>query len=84
MHELVGGQKIAKDERQSFYSELMFHAKDRGYNPKWASHKYRERFGIWPNGLSEAPTPVSVKTARWIRHKTIAFAKSNQFVRRDK
>lgn len=76
LEELATGGKALKDDKQSFYSELIYIAKERNYNPNWASHKYREKFGVWPRGLYEQPLQPSVKTLNWVRHKNIAFAKS--------
>ena len=81
LQELHGGQRVAKDEKQVFYSELIYYAKERNYNPHWASHKYREKFGVWPRGLEEQPKPTSLKTLNWIKHKNIAWAKKQQRLR---
>ena len=45
--------KINKNEKQNFYSELLYIAKERGYNEYWASHKYKEKFKVWPRGLED-------------------------------
>jgi len=76
MEELTNGIRVQKDDKQAFYSELIYIAKERNYNPNWASHKYREKFGVWPRGLYESPAVPSLKTLNWVRHKNIAFAKS--------
>lgn len=77
MHELTSGARSKSEERQGFYSELLLYARERQYNPRWAAHKYREKFGAWPRGLSESPAEeVSYKTARWIKSRNIAWAKS--------
>ena len=78
MVELSGNGKAIKDEKQGFYSELLYYARERNYTPNWASHKYREKFGVWPRGLNESAIPPSLKTLNWIRHKNIAWAKRNQ------
>jgi len=78
LQELVAGTRNSSNERQQFYSELICYARTRFYNVKWASHKYREKFGAWPNGLIETPEAVSSKTASWIRHRNIAWAKSRK------
>ena len=79
LHELMGTTKSMRNEKQTFYSELIYIARERNYNVHWASHKYREKFGVWPKGLSDTPMPPTLKTMNWIRHKNIAWAK-----RRDK
>ena len=79
MEELApsGGNRI---DRQQFYSELLCYANSRSYNPNWAKHKYKEKFGAFPRGLHEGHTTVSVPTAKWIRHRNIAWAKSRRNV----
>ena len=69
-----------RQNRQQFYSELLCYANSRSYNPNWAKHKYREKFGSFPRGLHEGHTTVSAPTANWIRHRNIAWAKSRRNV----
>jgi DNA repair protein RadD len=62
--------------RSSFGSGA-FIARDRGYRPGWVAHKFKERFGHWPNGLDHlTPVPPSDTTWRWVKSRQIAFAKS--------
>ena len=63
-------------DKQQFYSELLYFARMRGYKDGWAAHKFRERAGVYPNGLRPDPLPPSVETQKWIRSRAIAFAKS--------
>ena len=76
--ELMSTVKAKKDEKQIFFSELMYIALERNYNPNWASHKYREKFGVWPRGLEDTPLPASLSTQRWVKSKVIAWAKKNE------
>ena len=80
LHELIGNGngKSQKQEKQVFYSELLYIARERNYNEHWASHKYREKFGVWPKGLDHKPIPPTLKTANWIKSKNIAWAKKSQ------
>jgi DNA repair protein RadD len=73
--ELVAGKKVAKDDKQMFYSEMLFIAQQRNYNPNWASHVYRDKFGVWPRNLKENAIPPSINTMKWITHRQIKFAK---------
>ena len=66
------------EDKAAFFGELKGHATLRGYNDGWASHKYRERFGVWPNDprvRCARPTPPSLKTKNWIISRQIAYAK---------
>lgn len=64
-------------DRQHFYSELLCFAQIRGYKEGWCAHKYKEKFGAFPRGLSKTPRTTSVETAKWIRSRMIAFSKSS-------
>lgn len=63
-------------ENQKFYSELIFFARARGYKEGWAAHKYKEKYGTYPRGLSASASPTSYKTSAWIKSRNIAWAKS--------
>jgi DNA repair protein RadD len=78
LQELIKGVKPVRDDKQRFYSELLYVAEQRNYNPHWASHKYREKFGVWPKGLYERTAFPSTTTLNWIKAKNIAFAKSRK------
>jgi superfamily II DNA or RNA helicase len=78
MEELVAGKKPKRDDKQMFYSELMYIANVHSYNPNWASHKYKEKFGVWPRGLKENPIPPSIGTRKWVKSKMIAWAKGRR------
>jgi len=76
LEELVAGVKVRKDDKQDFYSQLIFIAREKAYNPHWASHKYREKFGVWPRGLMEVPAPPTMTTLKWIKSRNIKWSKS--------
>jgi DNA repair protein RadD len=78
-----GERAPAIAEKATFFGELRGYATQRGYNDGWASHKYRERFGAWPNDprvRSARPTSPSLKTKNWIVSRRIAFAKATERV----
>ena len=52
MHEIGMNGRQAIEEKQAFYSELLYIANSKKYSPNWASHKYREKFGVWPRKLA--------------------------------
>jgi hypothetical protein len=75
LQELVQNGRAIRDEKQKFYSELIYIANERNYKSGWVSHKYREKFGVWPKNLMEVPILPSNKTRSWIRHKNIVWSK---------
>jgi DNA repair protein RadD len=66
-------------EQAEFFAELKFVACEKGYASGWAAHKFKERFGHWPNDplmrLAEPQEP-SLKTKNWLKSRAIAYAKA--------
>jgi DNA repair protein RadD len=75
LHELISNSRAIRDEKQKFYSELIYIANEKNYKSGWISHKYREKFGVWPKNLLEVPALPSTKTRNWIRHKNISWSR---------
>ena len=76
MQELFGSVKVNKDNKQDFYSQILYYARANGFKEGWASYKYREKFGVFPRGLHMVAKPPSPETMGWIKSRAIAFAKS--------
>ena len=76
MVELSNTAKAIKDDKQTFYSEMLHIATQRNYNPHWADHKYKDKFGVWPKGLMSIPKEPSITTMNWLKHKNIAWVKA--------
>jgi superfamily II DNA or RNA helicase len=88
--ESVAGELIALgemgrsngNEKQIFFSELLHIASSKNYNTNWASHKYREKFGVWPKDLKHVERIPSLTTINWVKHKNIAWVKGKQKARK--
>jgi superfamily II DNA or RNA helicase len=78
MQELFGEHAVKMDINQDFYSQLVYYSRMRGYKDGWAAHKYKEKFGTFPNGLATTPVPITQKTVNWIRSRQIAWAKGQR------
>lgn len=64
-------------DKEATMGQLRLYAQQHGYNSGWASHKYRELYGVWPSkscGMSlwYEPTPELLS---WIKSRQIAWAK---------
>lgn len=68
--------KYERDDKQSWYSGLLWIANDRGYNKGWVAHKYKEAFGVWPKGLDERPEFPDATIFNWVKSRNIAWARS--------
>ena len=80
LQELAIANSKLQINNRDFYAELRFYAMSRGYKDGWAAHKYKEKFGVCPNGLGKNVKPVSQQTMNWIRSRMIAYSKGKQKV----
>ena len=66
------------EEKQDWYSGLLYLCKERGKSENIASHRYRDKFKVWPNQLKKEPKPPSFEVEQFDRHCRIAWAKSQK------
>lgn len=84
--EMTASQKRSKKRRarEVFDQEeamgmLKYVASERGYKPGWAYHKYKELFGVGPNGHARAePMRPSMAMRSWLRSRQIAWVNSRE------
>ncbi len=65
-------------EKVAFYGMLKMHCADTGKKVGWASHKYKEKTGVWPNDARLKKSGLVVPdeaTRNWITSQNIAYAK---------
>jgi len=74
----IGGRKVkvTAEEKQRWYSGLRFIQAQRGYKEGWSANQYRERFGVWPQGLSKVPAEPAQDIENYVKSKMIRWAKS--------
>lgn len=77
-HPTTGKKLPGREERQSFYSELLGYAEERGFKPGWAFYQYKDKFGVEPKGLQRVAEMPGPKVRGWIRSRFIAKAKARQ------
>jgi DNA repair protein RadD len=78
-----GEKPLHIEDKAQFFGELKGYAQVRGYAEGWASHKYRERFGVWPNLPTircAPPRAPTLKTKNWIVSRQIARAKAREHI----
>lgn len=66
------------EEKQSFMAGLKAYAAEHDYAHGWVAHKYRTRFGVWPNDprvRDVSPMPYDDATRKWITSQNIRHAK---------
>jgi superfamily II DNA or RNA helicase len=70
-------KKLVIDNKQ-FYAELLYYSKQKGYKEGWASHKYKEKFGVFPRSIPKEIAPPSTQTMKWIQSRRIAYVKGKE------
>jgi hypothetical protein len=83
----TGARHLSIEDKAAFYGELRGYAAVRGFsNPDgWCAHKYKEKFGVWPNLPSirtAPPRAPSEATRGWIISRNIAWRKAKGRVAR--
>lgn len=70
-------RKTSKQDKADFYGMLKMYALKKGYSPGWASHKFRERSGVWPNSYKDARLKEPNKDfMSYIKHLAIKRARA--------
>lgn len=81
--ELTGKNKPpSKEEKQAWYSGLRTIQISKGRSAGWLAHAYRDRFGVWPKGLSEVAGVATTEMWNYVKAKDIRFAKGREKGRR--
>ncbi len=56
---LVEFVPATKEEKQRWFDEWTRTQRAQGYQDGWVAHQYRRRFGVWPRGMKDTPTPTA-------------------------
>ncbi|KFK95047.1 DEAD/DEAH box helicase [Serratia sp. Ag1] len=78
------GKRVPTDsEKQAWWSQIKFYQRQRASMGKpvsdgWCSHTFHDKFGEWPNNLSDFPMEITPEVNSYIKHKRIAFAKGRE------
>lgn len=60
-------REFSAEEKRQFMAELLGYCVEKRYNPYWAHHAYKFKFGCGPNGYSnEKPITPSAAMRSWI------------------
>lgn len=72
------GNGVLVQARQ-FYAEMRGYGNMHSYASGWASSKYREAFGVWPNAHRDVPACApSPEVSSWVKAGQIRYAKSKE------
>ncbi|MEE7152553.1 DEAD/DEAH box helicase [Escherichia coli O2:H6] len=78
-----GKREYSREEKQRWWSEIKGYQNYRNATGKplsdgWCAHTYKDKFGVWPKGFSNAPLQPSVEVCNFIRSKNIAYARGRK------
>lgn len=76
LEELGKKEKHSMAEKRQWFGMFLYHCRQKGYNEGWISHKFKEKFKVWPKGLKNtAPIEPNQEFKNWVRHLNIKYAK---------
>ncbi len=60
------------DDKAEFLGELQLHARNKGFKEGWAGHLFKQKFGVWPDGIVAKPaTEISESVRKYIQYHNI-------------
>jgi len=66
---------LGRDDKQSFYSMLKHKQQHDGWTESRVKANYKEKFGVWPVGLSDAPIAPDLKFEKHLKAALIRYLK---------
>ena len=79
-----GKRKFTTEEKRAFYGMLEFRRRMKGYSQGWAAHKFKSKFGVWPNHYKDqGPIEPDQSFLNWEKYQIIKWVKSKQKVERE-
>ena len=76
----LGGKQVKADmdTKRKWYAMLLWHEDFKKYKMGWAARQYREKFGVWPNGLHVQPIEPDAQVRSWIKYSIIKWVKGQE------
>jgi hypothetical protein len=74
LQELGGG--VTTLSKQQWWSMLQYKVQNNGWSPGRAAHTYREKFGVWPRGLSDKPASPNEELEKFIAKRLRAYIRN--------
>jgi DNA repair protein RadD len=68
--ELVNVRNATVEQKKGVYERFVRIAEEKGFKPGWASHQYREIFGVWPSGFVRDVKAAKL-TERWRQREAV-------------
>lgn len=72
-------EKASMEDKALFYGMLEYYRREKGYQPGWVYHKFKEKFGVWPNSFKDCdPVEPNNKFRNYIKYLNIKWAKAKR------
>jgi len=71
-------REYTMQEKQDWFSGFLWLCRERGKAEGAAAHRYRDKFGVWPNKLLKVPRPPTLEVMMFEKHCRIKYAKSKE------
>jgi len=71
--------KASMEDKQEWFSQLLGYAATKGFNSGYASHKYRAKFGVWPNKLEKTRSNPKTEVLAWVRGEAARAAIAKKY-----
>ena len=72
-------KETSAHDKKNWYAQLVYIAKQKGYNIGWSSHKFKDKFGHFPHSKQVIPIQPTKEVLGFIKHLQIKQAKSKRF-----
>ena len=77
LKQLVAVKKTAPAEKASWYAQMLYISRSKGYKDGWAANKFKEKFHEWPNKKNGVvPIQPGPEVLGFIQHLNIKNAHS--------
>jgi len=63
----LGATMASRESKQEWWSMLQWYVKVQGWSNGRAAHVYKDKFGVWPRGLSDTPVMPSEAVAKFVQ-----------------
>jgi superfamily II DNA or RNA helicase len=70
--------KATVADKQLWWGSFLHMAQTKGKSRSWALAQYKQKFGVWPKGVTESPTPPPPEVVSWVKSRQIAWANSQK------
>ena len=72
----LGKSAVTKQMKQEWWSQILKWGEAKNWSRGACSHRYKEKFGVWPRGMNDVPAPITAEVGGWLLSRQIAWSKS--------